>query len=274
MVFLGFVLFVLSAGFCTVFCCSAMPPKHLAEPPSLKRALCDVEKSLAEVSNVLRNYRRRQTYSTSLPNQLDQAARIILCRSKGNSAVLTEFLKHTSKRDGSIIDKHVSRLMDWYSDCSEEVRSLILDGKGFSDAGAKANSMLDKYLKEFSLHAWVVQQNIDQGLSPCTGAVINQMISKGLAGNSRRGAREPRKYRSTLQYLRRWRQRWQVSHGNIAPLEKVSQSVLQEKALKHLTSVDQTRFGLVSVQISGILRSKTGGHIMDPILVPRYIFHS
>ena len=97
-----------------------------------------------------------------------------------------------------------------------------------------------KFLKEWKLHNWVESTNLSKGIAPCSSLICQAGGPPGIEptaipfpiGSSI-------KYRSKLQWLRRWRRRWDVRLGTFSPGERLDSATAQRKVRRR--ELRQTR---------------------------------
>ena len=212
-----------------VYVCSfAMPPTVRASVEEAAKTQEELSTVIAELKQTLRNRRRREAYAVQIPKQVEAAARLLLCRSGGDLQLLGKFLAYKTGRSSEHLQSWAAKLMAWYGECSEKEASS--SGGGASGAhGGRASKLLDSFMQEQSLHSWVEEQNVRHGIYPCTGVMLDQLAHQNLNGTAKGNASEPRKYRSSLQYLRRWRHRWGVGRSSVQPLETLPVEVMRKK---------------------------------------------
>ena len=98
----------------------------------------------------------------------------------------------------------------------------------------RAAAEVDKYCNEHALHEWVVDLNVNLGVSPATGVLLSQLDKRGMENPSNKFAGQRRKYRCSLQFLRRWRRRWSIRLGKFDTLDFEQPKELQLKAPRHI----------------------------------------
>ena len=88
-----------------------------------------------------------------------------------------------------------------------------------------------KFMKEWRLYDWIEQINLQQGIAPCSTIICRELAQEGIESNTIPACQPRRhKHRSRIQWLRRWRSRWDVVMGKIYPGERMSSACAQEKA--------------------------------------------
>ena len=177
-----------------------------------------------------RNALRRHMYQEQLPAGATLSAKILLCRQAGDEAGVRAFLSAKTQRSVDAIDRHVADLLAWYSTTSEAERVQVAEPSA-APAAARAGAVVDKYLQENNLHAWVTTQNLVKGITPTTPVVLQHLAGAVPPAAPAVGGRASRRRRrSSLQFLRRWRRRWGVRLGLIGKLDHVLEQEMQDKA--------------------------------------------
>ena len=93
-----------------------------------------------------------------------------------------------------------------------------------------------KFLREADLHSWVRVQNTQKGLAPSNNALWRRCCSGGngqaLANSVAEWTPITRKFIGRLQWLRRWKQRWNIKSGHFKPGDKLPLETLRAKVHK------------------------------------------
>lgn len=197
----------------------------LAEAVSAEKEL---DAAIKEIKRELRNHRKREAHGRQMPAQVWAAATILLCRTGGDVKLLAIFLQWKAGRSKGVLQTWVATLMAWYDQCDPEKIQSLAAGP-YTAQELRASKVLDAFLRERELHCWVQKQNEEHGITPSTGVMLQQLTARSLGGKATGQCTERSKYRSSLQYLRRWRGRWGVSRSSLHPLEVVPLEVLKVK---------------------------------------------
>ena len=82
------------------------------------------------------------------------------------------------------------------------------------------------------------------GVAPATGILLSEMDKRGMESSSNKFAGQKRKHRNSLQFLRRWRSRWNVQLSRFDTLDFEEPKDLQQKvpAAHSLDLVQTHRF--------------------------------
>ena len=87
-----------------------------------------------------------------------------------------------------------------------------------------------KFVKEWRLHHWVEAANLEKAVAPTASMLCQPGGPPGIEHTAIPFlAASTQKHRSKLQWLRRWRRRWNVQLGKFAPGERISTAAAQNK---------------------------------------------
>ena len=88
-----------------------------------------------------------------------------------------------------------------------------------------------KFVKEWRLHHWVETANLEKAVAPTTSILCQPGGPPGIEHTAVPfRAESTHKHRSKLQWLRRWRRRWNIHLGKFAPGERIATAAAQNKA--------------------------------------------
>ena len=205
-----------------------MPPHGTSVTLSeLEASSARVDQDLASLCSVLRNRRRREAYCHKIPKQVAMAAKILWCRHR-ELGHLIKFLRFKTGADTTDLEKWASAVTSWFTEATPEQRTDTVTATN-DPSLRRAAAEVDKYCREHALHEWVIDLNVNLGISPATGIVLSEMGKRGMESSSNKFPGEGRKYRSALQFLRRWRTRWSVKLGKFDTLDFEEPKDLQTK---------------------------------------------
>lgn len=193
----------------------------------LQAASSRIDQDLASLRTELRNRRRREAYSHRIPKMVDTAAKIHWCRFQRQDHLI-RFLRFKTGADTKDLERWATAVCSWFSQASTEQRADMATAVK-EPSWRRAAAEVEKYCSEHALHEWVVKVNVDLGVSPATGVLLSELDKRGMAGSSNKFGGQKRKYRSSLQFLRRWRRRWSVKLGKFDTLDFVEPKDLQQK---------------------------------------------
>jgi len=216
-------------AFCWVFQQLPMPPKRNAASLTDLQANCArIDQDIASLRSELRNRRRREAYTHRIPKMVDTAAKILWCRHHKLDHLM-KFLRFKTGADTKDLERWAAAVSSWFTQASPEQRTDMVNAVK-DPSLRRAAAEVEKYCQEQALHEWVVGLNVNLGVSPATGTLLNELGQRGMERSSNKFAGEKRKYRSSLQFLRRWRNRWSVKLGKFDTLDFEEPKDLQQKA--------------------------------------------
>ena len=245
-----------------------MPPKFVpGQQAALAETLREVQQSLDEVTRTLRNYRRRSRRADKMPKGLHTSATILFCRTKGDRAVLEQFLAQQKGNPLETLHGWSERIQSEYDKMDEEQKAAWEAVQPADPGHGQAARAVQRFLSDAALHSWVHHQNTQNSIAPCTGVLLQHMASQPLPEPSASSASSSRKYRSTLQFLRRWRHRWHVTQGKVQPHDATGPVELQQKvkSAPRPASSKQRRRNFLA---PGERQHQNGVHYMAAVLVP------
>ena len=263
-------------AFCWLFQKLPMPPKRNAASLADLQANCArIDQDIASLRTELRNRRRREAYTHQIPKMVDTAAKILWCRHHKLDHLM-KFLRFKTGADTKDLERWAAAVTSWFTQASPEQRTDM--GNADKDPSLRrAAAEVVKYCQEQALHEWVVGLNVNLGVSPATGTLLNELGQRGMERSSNKFAGEKRKYRSSLQFLRRWRSRWSVKLGKFDTLDFEEPKELQQKA-PAAPSIDPARThrlagnGTTGRCPAGNQPEKNSGRFLATISVPHCWF--
>lgn len=209
-----------------------MAPKVVPNVDSLAEDLLSVDLKLQEnraAVDQLRKDWRQSSRRAAMPKQLKSMSKVILCRTNGDRDVLRSFVEVKAPLKSEFIPVWIDSLLSWYADASDIDKQTMAEP--VEEVSLRnAQQTVSKWMSERCLQQWVQKQNLDLGIAPTTNVLMNKLPSLVLDGRSRTDQDLPRKLRSTIQYLKRWRKRWGLRSGKISGSDFVQPAVLKSKA--------------------------------------------
>ena len=205
-----------------------MPPQGTAETLSdLQATSTRIDQDIASLCSELRNRRRREAYSHKIPKLVDTAAKILWCRHHKMDHLM-KFLRFKTGADTKDLERWATAVSSWFTQATPEQRADMVTAVK-DPSLRRAAAEVEKYCREQTLHEWVVDLNVNLGVAPATGILLSEMDKRGMASSSNKFAGQNRKYRASLQFLRRWRSRWNVKLGKFDTLDFEEPKDLQLK---------------------------------------------
>ena len=98
----------------------------------------------------------------------------------------------------------------------------------------KVSVAADKFIKEFQLRAWIIEQNVVKGLAPPSsevGAIYDQVLTAGHAAPILPVSRADMQSSKNRSWVYRYRGRWGISIGKINTRDIVSPQEIHEKVI-------------------------------------------
>lgn len=187
----------------------------------------DIRAALLGLSRDLRNIRRRTKAQASMPSQAFEASKILCCRGHADQ-LLFDFFQWKTSAEEARQNRWVREVILWRETAEAAERTLYAAAEA-TGALRRAAAVVAKYQAERSLYGWVHQQNVTAGLTPATTVVLEELSKHGLAGEGCKTADANRKHRSHLQFLRRWRKRWNIRQGKVPVGEQLGSAELLSK---------------------------------------------
>ena len=188
---------------------------------STPQRLRDVTSRLGALQAELRRARRKVSRKEAVPEATWAVARAIAVLTHPDVGPAVDFIvRREAKFEGSR-DSLERKLQSFCDGRSEEERQLMMAGP-MTKKDAALRARAEKFLAETRLCAWVEEQNVQKGIAPLSGVLLEQC--RGRLG------RPSVKRKSELQWLRRWRRRWGVTWGSFQSRDTVSLECGQKKA--------------------------------------------
>ena len=129
------------------------------------------------------------------------------------------------------VDEHALRhdLERWYAQAiGSDTLKLIVNPS--TTSSQRRYKCAQRFLKEWELHKWLEKTNLVKGIAPCSSMLCQNGGPPGIEPTAIPfGPGCQYSHRSKLQWCRRWRRRWNVHLGKIAPGERISPAVAQTK---------------------------------------------
>ena len=183
----------------------------------LQAASDQIAQELGSLRLEMRNRGRRDRYTHRIPKMVETAAKIHLCRFEKQDELI-RFLRYKTGAAAADLERWTGTLCSWFSAASKEQRADMASATK-EPLWRRACAEVVKYCREKSLHEWVSHLNVDRGISPATGLILSELDKRSMQGWSSKFEGQKRKYRGSLQFLRRWRCRWGVKLGKFETLD-------------------------------------------------------
>ena len=221
----------------------------------------EIKEALARVSKGQLALRRRRRH-------LEQVALHVLCQSGGSQMLAQQFLERDLGEHGAeAVTQTFVAVVAAYEGMSEHEIIGLRSTSAEPTAGSVARTAA-RFLKECHLAKWVEKRNMEQNIAPLVALVAHEArASKCLPP-------EPTsiKLKSQLQWLRRWRRRWNVTLGCIAAREHIPPDEGRRKASLTEKVCARDSFWLIFGSVFVNDRTQNGGHYMAAFWGPPYDF--
>ena len=188
-----------------------------------------LQSQLSYLSRRLRNDRRRTQRTCCVPPFLWQVVTAIFVLSHPTLDIACLYLerkwKHWHKHSGECR----ARLTDWHANlqATDGVQSVLQPA---TPSMQRALRTAQRFLQELNLHAWVDDANQSQGIAPLSSVMLHHARATEPPATVTPLVRAGMKRKSQLQWLRRWRRRWNVGLGSVAARDTLAPAQCQEKA--------------------------------------------
>ena len=187
-----------------------------------------IETKLNGACKKIRSIRRRQHRERKVPIPLRRVVKVIFALSHPQEQPAIVFLNQNFSHH--VEEKKVKRwLRNWYAQCVQNyaVDSLL---NPTTKIGRSALARAKRFLQEFELHEWVETTNASKAIAPMTGVLLRRASSSAGPGESPPLLRMDTKFKHQLQWLKRWRRRWQVGLGSLVARDTLSPASCRQKA--------------------------------------------
>ena len=188
---------------------------------STPQRLQDVTSRLGALQGELRRAKRTIFSKEAVPEATWAVARVIAVLTHPDVGPAVDFIVRRKPKFEGSRDCLERKLQSFCDGRSEEERQLMMAGP-MTKKDAALRARAETFLAERHLCAWVEEQNVQKGIAPLSGVLLEQ--TRGRLG--RRGM----KRKSELQWLRRWRRRWGVTWGSFQSRDTVTVECGQKKA--------------------------------------------
>ena len=155
----------------------------------------------------------------------EQVAKHVLCQSKGDLIAVHHFLEKTLSALGKkVIAACFASILAYASGLSAEEMCGLREPTALK-AKPSLRRIAERFLKECHLQSWVSNLNMLHSIAPRVSLVADEAKAVGCMAPERSSMKQ--KYQ--LQWLRRWRRRWNISLASIAAREHVQPEEARQK---------------------------------------------
>ena len=194
-----------------------------SSPLSTPQRLQDVTSRLGALQGELRRAKRKVSRQEAVPEATWAVARVIAVLTHPDVGPAVDFIVRRKPKFEGSRDSLERKLHSFCGGRSEEERQLMMAGP-MTKKDAALRARAETFLAETRLCAWVEEQNVQKGIAPLSGVLLEQC--RGRLGRRRL------KRKSELQWLRRWRRRWGVTWGSFQSRDTVTVECGQKKACR------------------------------------------
>jgi hypothetical protein len=210
-----------------------MPPKYSeSDVDRLQLSLDTLNGRLAECKkDITSKNKQAKKAGTRVKRSMTRAARVIMCLPHGGIEKSLSYLMQRAELQRKDKTAVQASLQNWFLS-TDEAEKLKWSTHPPSPQGKAALKEAERFLDEWSLQDWVRKQNLEKGIAPLSGVVWSQrekMLNAAVAAGHVPTSR-PAKQKHRLQWLRRWRLRWNIKLGTIQVREHVPAIDCQNKA--------------------------------------------
>lgn len=191
----------------------------------LKRSHAEHDASVRRLSKEMQRVKRRareQGGPMKIREPQRSIARVLVCMNNGEPTAAVEYVSRSSKTrclDASSTRQLEADLREWWRATDVDTRQTYLDET--NAAMHKAIVQARRFGVDSTLEAWVDIQNVEKGINPGPGIVMQQAV----AVKRRIGVEHAANRRSARRWLQRWRCRCgiQLRRGNVRERLSVDQ---------------------------------------------------
>ena len=133
-------------------------------------------------------------------------ARVLVCMNNGEPTAAVEYVSRSKKSrccDAASQRQLETDLRDWWRATDVHTRQTYLVVDETNAKMHKAIVQARRFAVDGALEAWVDTQNVQKGINPAPGIVMQQAV----AVKRRIGVEHPANRRSSRRWLQRWRRR-------------------------------------------------------------------
>ena len=252
-------------------CSDPMPDSQV---DAAKASLLAVNSALRKVNRDVRNRARQQARMKSIPQAMWHVATAIFALTHPAVEPACLFLEHKWPRwDEGKRNETMFRLQQWHT--------MMASTTGFgtilspdTSAGQHHLKQARRFLDERRLHRWVDDTNKRKKIAP-TSAVLLQETARSSAESTVFGLVSPTtKHKSKMQWLRRWRRRWDVVLGPLAARDTLPPEQCRKKvAVKHSPFEGFSTLDFVFARSGSPEGTRNGSQNTARILSPSFLFH-
>ena len=189
----------------------------------------ELDKRLDRLKKDLRNAQRRQQRLSTVPEAMWRIAAAIFIMAHPATEPACLYLEQRWKHWHDNQDAARQRLNLWHAELSSTT------GFGFvlkpdTPSGEAALNKARRFLQEIQLHKFVDEANRTKGIAPLTSALVNKAASQSTLSLPPLVALKTKR-KHQLQWLRRWRRRWNIGLGSLHARDTLPAMECRKKVL-------------------------------------------
>ena len=175
----------------------------------LKKSHAEHDAEVRRLSKEMQRRKRRareQCGPMKLREPQRSIARVLVCMNNGEPTAAVQYVARSQKTrccDAASKEQLEADLRDWWRATDVEERQTYLVVDETNAKMRKAIVQAKRFAVDGTLEAWVDNQNVQKGIFPAPGIVMQQAV----AVKRSMGVEHPANRRSSRRWLQRWRHR-------------------------------------------------------------------
>jgi len=234
---------------------------------TIEEKLKELKRNQSDIKRELLGRRRDKAANCRRRRHLEEAALHVLCQSGGSHTLMQEFLgRNLGEQGAQTVTDSIVAVRATYDAMSPKDTDALREPAAPDKSPAQARAAA-KFLKECRLAKWVETRNMEQSIAP----VVSLVAQEARATHCLPPEPTSTKPKSQLQWLRRWRRRWNITLGSIPARENIPPEEARRKACgKQELCAGGPDFDRFLDPIVATNGTQNGVHISDPVLGPLY----
>ena len=193
----------------------------------LKKSHAEQNGKVRRLSQELQRIKRRareQCGPMKIREPQRSIARVLVCMKKGEPTAAVEYIARSQRTrccDAATKRELEAGLRDWWRATDDDTRQTYLVMDETNPMMRKAIVQAKRFAVDGTLEAWVESQNVQKGINPAPGNVMQQAV----AVKSRIGLEHSANRRTSRKWLYRWRRRCgiQLRRGHVREMLSVQE---------------------------------------------------
>ena len=204
-----------------------------SSPPAMEALasrFSDINSRLDQLSKNARNARRCEVRRQRVPDAMWRIVTAIFTLSHPSTEPAAWFLATKWRHWDAEKDTCLIRLQTWHANLAATTRfDSILSPE--TAANQRTLQKARRFLEEWRLHQWVDDANQRIQIAPSSSVMLQQAVCKSSAVEVSSLVTATSDRKSKMQWLRRWRRRWDVNLGTFAARDTLPPALCQKKVL-------------------------------------------